>query len=180
MNSSDFFRAHWSRHLCCKALVDRQACIYIYVSTRRNSIKEHEVWTHFYCDISPSLVDPALLSVVRVVDGQFTGFITKEEDFHLHIYRAHWSRLLCFWSFSRPAGQLKERDLWRHIQSANRVLPTKQRSWSRDSPNRSRSWSRVFADQEGRKYVLRAHVYCDSSPCFADPTLLSVVGFCGL
>ena len=22
MNSSDFFRAHWSRHLCCKALVD--------------------------------------------------------------------------------------------------------------------------------------------------------------
>ena len=29
-------------------------------------------------DISPSLADPALLSVVGVVDGQFTGFITKE------------------------------------------------------------------------------------------------------
>ena len=30
-------------------------------------------------DISPSLADPALLLVVGVVDGQFTGFITKEE-----------------------------------------------------------------------------------------------------
>ena len=29
-------------------------------------------------DISPSLTDPALLSVVGVVDGQVTGFITKE------------------------------------------------------------------------------------------------------
>ena len=28
-------------------------------------------------DISPSLADPALLSVVGVVDGQFAGFITK-------------------------------------------------------------------------------------------------------
>ena len=34
-------------------------------------------FAHVYCDISPSLVDPALLSVVRVVDGQFTGFITE-------------------------------------------------------------------------------------------------------
>ena len=39
--------------------------------------EEQEVWSHVYCDISPPLVDPALLSVVRVVDGQFTGFITK-------------------------------------------------------------------------------------------------------
>ena len=29
-------------------------------------------------DISPSLTDPALLSVVGVVDGQVSGFITKE------------------------------------------------------------------------------------------------------
>ena len=29
-------------------------------------------------DISLSLADPALLSVVGVVDGQFAGFITKE------------------------------------------------------------------------------------------------------
>ena len=33
----------------------------------------------------------------------------------------------------QPTGQLKERDLWRHTQSANRVS--------------SRSWSRVFTDQ---------------------------------
>ena len=37
MNSSDFFSAHSSRHLCCKAFVDRQAYpIYIH---RRNSIR---------------------------------------------------------------------------------------------------------------------------------------------
>ena len=54
-------------------------------------------------DISPSLADPALLSVVGDVDGQCTGFITKES--RNFIYRAHWSRLL-----SRPASS-KERDL---------------------------------------------------------------------
>ena len=76
MNSSDFFRAHWSRHVCCKALVDPQAYIYIYLFIYTGGIpsEEHEV---YYCDISPSLADPALLSVVRVVDGQLTGFITK-------------------------------------------------------------------------------------------------------
>ena len=53
--------------------------------------------------LSPSLVDPALVSVVRAVDGQETGLSVQPtekknrlqtgQDF---IYRAHWSRLLCF------------------------------------------------------------------------------------
>ena len=49
--------------------------MYIYKEGIPSEVQE--VWSHVYCDISPSLVDPALLSVVRVVDGQFTGFITK-------------------------------------------------------------------------------------------------------
>ena len=48
-------------------------------------------------DISPSLADPALLSVVGVVDGQFTGFITKEEGISSTKHQ--------------PTDQLKERDL---------------------------------------------------------------------
>ena len=104
MNSSDFFKAHWSRHLCCKALVDRQAYIYVHLHLLEEFHQKNMKFELYYCDISPSLADPALLSVVRVVDGQFTGFITKEEVFHLHIYRAHWSRLLCFQSISRPAS----------------------------------------------------------------------------
>ena len=63
-----------------------------------------------YCDISPSLADPALLSVVRVVDGQFTGFITKEEGIsstNLHCARVQVSLLLKH----QPASQLKECDL---------------------------------------------------------------------
>ena len=55
----------------------------------------------------PPLRNPALLSVVRVVDGQFTGFITKEEDFHLQSTLVQASLLLKH----QPAGRLKERDL---------------------------------------------------------------------
>ena len=92
-------------------------------------------------DISPSLADPALLSVVGVVDGQFTGFITKEG--RNYIYRVHRSRLLCFKSISRPASQLKRtRPLTSYPVSQSRVLSTKSQSWSRGAPTRSRSLSR--------------------------------------
>ena len=67
MNSSDFFRAHWSRHLCCKALVDRQA----HVQPTSPSI--YIEGTSSLITLSPSLVDPAMMSVVREVDGQETG-----------------------------------------------------------------------------------------------------------
>ena len=97
MNSSDFFRAHWSRHLCCKALVDRQA----HVQPTSPSI--YIEGTSSLITLSPSLVDPALVSVVREVDGQETGLSVQPaekknrlptgQDF---IYRAHWPRLLCF------------------------------------------------------------------------------------
>ena len=97
MNSSDFFRAHWSRHLCCKALVDRQA----HVQPTSPSIYLEGISS--LITLSPSLVDPALVSVVREVDGQETGLSVQPaekknrlqtgQDF---IYRAHWPRLLCF------------------------------------------------------------------------------------
>ena len=89
--------------------------------------RPHLVFTSSLITPSPSLVDPALMSVVREVDGQETGLSVQPaekksrlqtgQDF---IYRAHWPRLLCFKSISRPASS-KERDLGRHIQSANRV-----------------------------------------------------------
>ena len=67
MNSSDFFRAHWSRHLCCKALVDRQAQIQL------TSPSIYIEGTSSLVTPSPTLVDPALVSVIRAVDGQDTG-----------------------------------------------------------------------------------------------------------
>ena len=67
MNSSDFFRAHWSRHLCCKALVDWQA------QTQPTSPSIYIEGTSYLLTLSPTLVDPALVSVIRAVDGQDTG-----------------------------------------------------------------------------------------------------------
>ena len=67
MNSSDFFRVHWSRHLCRKALVDRQAQI------QPTSPSIYIEGTSSLITLSPTLVDPALVSIIRVVDGQDTG-----------------------------------------------------------------------------------------------------------
>ena len=75
MNSSDFFRAHWSRHLCCKAVVDQQAP----VSADLSSIYYIEGISSFVT-LSPTLVDPALMSVIRAVDGQETGLSVQPAE----------------------------------------------------------------------------------------------------
>ena len=145
MNSSDFFRAHWSRHLCCKALVDRQAP----VSADLSSIYYIE-GTSSLVTLSPTLVDPALVSVIRAVDGQDTGLsvqlaekknrLQTSQDFHLQSTLVQASLLLKH----QPTGQLKRtRPLTSYPVSQSRVFP------------KSRSWSRVFTDQEGRKCVLQ-------------------------
>ena len=92
-----------------------------------------------FVTLSPTLMDPALMSVVRAVDGQETGLSVQPaekknrlqtgQEFHLQSALVQAFLLLKH----QPTGQLKERDLWRHTQSANRVS--------------SRSWSRVFTDQ---------------------------------
>ena len=74
MNSSDFFKAHWSRHLCCKTLVDRQA----HVQPTSPSI--YIEGTSSLITLSPSLVDPTLVSVVRAVDGQDTGLSAQPAE----------------------------------------------------------------------------------------------------
>ena len=74
MNSSDFFRAHWSRHLCCKALVDRQAHI------QPTSPSIYIEGTSSLVTLSPTLVDPALVSVIRAVDGQDTGLSAQPAE----------------------------------------------------------------------------------------------------
>ena len=168
MNSSDFFRAHWSRHLCCKALVDRQA----HVQPTSPSI--YIEGTSSLISLSPTLVDPALVSVVREVDGQETGLSVQPaekknrlqtgQEFHLQSALAQASLLLKH----QPTGQHKRtRPLTSYPVSQSRVLPTNHEAGHVFSPTR----------KVGSEFF-RTHVYCDYSPCFADPAWLSVVGFC--
>ena len=74
VNPSDFFRAHWSRHLCCEAFVDRQARMQ---STLPSIYIEG---TSSLITLSPTLVDLALVSVVRAVDGQDTGLSAQPAE----------------------------------------------------------------------------------------------------
>ena len=117
-------------------------------------------------DISPSLADPALLSVVGVVDGQFAGFITKEEGFsstHLQNALVQAFKALA----DRPVQ--RTRPLTSYPVSQSRVLPTNHEAGHVFSPTR----------KVGSAFF-RTHIYCDYSPCFTNPAWLSVVGFCGL
>ena len=120
-------------------------------------------------DISPSLADPALLSVVGVVDGQFAGFITKERM--IFIYTSTERTGPGFSAFKalvdRPVQ--RTRPVTSYPVSQSRVLPTNHEAGHVFSPTR----------KVGSAFF-RTHVYCDYSPCFADPAWLSVVGFCGL
>ena len=170
MNSSDFFRAHWSRHLCCKALVDRQAHI------QPTSPSIYIEGTLSLVTLSPTLVDPALVSVIRAVDGQDTGLSAQPaeqptSDRHRPGLSSSERTGPGFSAFKhQPTGQLKRtRPLTSYPVSQSCVLPTNHEAGHVFSPPR----------KVGSAFF-RTHVYCDSSPCFADPALLSVVGFCGL
>ena len=111
MNSSDFFRAHWSRHLCFNALVDRQAL------SQPTSPSIYIEETSSLITLSPTLLDPALVSVIRAVDGQETGLSVQPaekknrlqtgQEFHLQSALVQASLLLKH----QPTGQHKERDL---------------------------------------------------------------------
>ena len=74
MNSSDFFRAHWSRHLNCKALINRQAQI------QPTSPSIYIEGTSSLITLSPTLVDPAFVLIIRVVDGQDTGLSAQPAE----------------------------------------------------------------------------------------------------
>ena len=151
MNSSDFFRAHWSRHLCCKALVHWQAPVQP---------------TTVEGDISPSLSDPALLSVVGVVDGQFTGFITKGRRNFIYTSTERTGPGFSAFKTSADRPAQRTRPLTSYPFSQSRVLPNNHEAGHVFSPTR-----------KVRSAFFRTHVYCDYSSCFADPALLSVVGF---
>ena len=87
-----------------------------------------------------------------------------DQDFHLQSALVKASLLLKH----QPTGQLKR---------TRPLTSSSPRSWSHDSPNRSRSWSRASPTREVGSAFFRTHIYCDSSPGFAHPTLVSVVGF---
>ena len=171
MNSSDFSRVHWSRHLCCKALVDRQAHV------QPNSPSIYIEGTSSLITLSPSLVDPTLVSVVRAVDGQDTGLSAQPaeqltSDRHRPGLSSSERTGPDFSAFKasadRPA-QKRTQPLTSYPVSQSRVLLTNHEAGHMFSPTR----------KVGSAFF-RTHVYCDYSPCFADPAWLSVVGFCGL
>ena len=169
MNSSDFFRAHWSRHLCCKALVGRQAQI------QPTSPSIYIEGTSSLVTLSPTLVDLALMSVIRAVDGQDIGLSAQPaEQPTSDRHRPELSSSECtgpgFSAFKASADRPAQKNATRrHIQSANRVsFRPNHEAGHMFSP--TRKVGSVF---------FRTHV-CDSSPCFVDLALLSVVGFCGL
>ena len=79
--------------------------------------------------MSPSLADPALLSAVGVVDGQFTGFITKgRKNF---IYTSTERTGPGFSAFKASADRPAQR---------TRPLMSSPRSWSRGSPTKSEAY----------------------------------------
>ena len=126
--------------------------------------------------LSPTLVDPAFVLVIRAVDGQETGLSVQPaekknrlqtgQDFHQQSALVQASLHLKH----QPTGQQKRtRPLTSYPVSQSRVLPTNHEAGHVFSPT-SKVGSAFF----------RTHIYCDYSPSFTDPALLSVVGFCGL
>ena len=159
MNSSDFFRAHWSRHLCCKALVDRQA----HVQPTSPSI--YIEGTSSLITLSPTLVDLALVSVIRVVDGQDTGLSAHPAE--------------------QPTSDRHQPGLSSSERTGPGFFAFKA---SADRPAQKNATSDIISSQSIAcpSYLITKLVMCchrpgrSEMPCFADPALLSVVGFCGL
>ena len=98
--------------------------------------------------LSPTVVDPALVSVIRAVDGQETGLSVQPaeknnrlqtgQDFHQQSALVQASLHLKH----QPTSQQKRtRPLTSYPVSQSHVLPTNSRSWSHNSPTRSRSLS---------------------------------------
>ena len=145
MNSSDFFRAHWSRHLCCKALVDRQAQV------QPTSPSIYIEGTSSLITLSPSPVDPTLVSVIRAVDGQDTGLSAQPaeqptSDRHRPGLSSSERTDPGFSAFKASANRPAQKNATSDVISSQPIAcPSDQ----------SRSRSRVFTDQEGRKCVLQ-------------------------
>ena len=127
MHSSDFFRAHWSRQLCCKALSTGKLMFsrLHLVFHRRNFIFNHS-------QSHPCGPGPCVGNKGSGWPGHWFECTAAEQptsDRH------------------RPglsSSEQRTRPLTSYPVSQSHVLPTK-----------SRSWSRVFTDQEGRKCVLQ-------------------------
>ena len=89
--------------------------------------------------------------------SECTGTDFRPAPTRIFTFRAHWYRLLYYKQQSTS-----------QLQRMRPLTSSSPRSWSRDSPTR----------KVGSAFF-RTHAYCDTSPCLADPALLSVVGFCG-
>ena len=63
------------------------------------------------------------------------------------------------------------------ITQRTRILTSSPVSQSRVLPNNHEAGHVFSPTRKVGSAFFRTHVYCDSSPCLADPALLSVVGF---
>ena len=113
------------------------------------------------------------MSVVRAVDGQDTGLSAQPaeqptSDRHRPGLSSSEGTGPGFSAFKyQPTGQLKRmQPLTSYPVSQSRVLPNNHEAGHVFSPTR----------KVGSAFF-RTHVYCDSSPCLADPASLPVVGF---
>ena len=100
-----------------------------------------------------------------VVDGQFTGFITKKGKNFIYTSTERTGPGFSAFKASADRPAQRTRPLTSYPVSQSRVLPTNHEAGHVFSPTR----------KVGRAFF-RTPVYCDYSPCFTDPTL-SVVGF---
>ena len=100
------------------------------------------------------------------MDGQFTGFITKEGKNFIYTSTERTGPGFSAFKASADRPAQRMRPLTSYPVSQSRVLPTNHEAGHVFSP--TRKVGSVF---------FRTPVYCDYSPCFTDPTLLSVVGF---
>ena len=77
-----FIRAHWYRLLCCKASVTPAYLVFFHQKQEVNSSDffNRPLHRRNFFTLSPTLVDPALVSVIRAVDGQETGLSVQPAE----------------------------------------------------------------------------------------------------
>ena len=116
------------------------------------------------------------MSVVRAVDGQDTGLSAQPaeqptSERHRPGLSSSERNGPGFSAFKASADRPAQKNATSDVISSQPIacVPTSHEVGHVFSPTR----------KVGSAFF-RTHVYCDSSPCFADPALLSVVGFCGL
>ena len=103
--------------------------------------------------------------------------LSRKKEIHLQSFLPLQSALVLTSDWHRPEFSPSERTGTDF--SAIKHQSTSQLRRTRPLTSSPRSWSCDSLTRKVGSAFFRTHVYCGSSPCLADPALLSVVGFCG-